>query len=417
MPVTDSSPSPRPFWPPRVEYVAFGLILLAFGVLSGTGLAPLPLKDFVEYWSAGDVFLGGGNPYDPEALNSSLTKALGEERTSTTMMWNPPWTLPLTAPFALLPLRLAHLLWVAVQLTLVLVSANLLWRAYGGGNEPGAWFRATVLLFPPTVFLLVYGQIGALCLFGVAGFLFFMDRDRPIFAGLCVALTAIKPHLLFAFGLYLVLEALVSRRDRIAMLSGALAVAAIAGAAWQINPHVYADYFAALTAPPGTSGFVSVQDWRLPLGSYWLRMSVAPEQFWVQFLPAAIVIAATFVFWRRAPGRRDWLRVAPALVLASLLAAPYGGWLFDLVLLLVPIVHVVLGLSAEAGRRVLAAITGVNIFVLVGMPAIGALALEQYVWFTPVVAVAYGVAIFCLRRTAAERFVPQAQPPLMRAHA
>jgi Glycosyltransferase family 87 len=416
MPVSEESPTPRPFWPPRVEYVAFAIILLAFVFLSSTGLAPLPLKDFVEYWSAGDVFVNGGNPYDPEALNGSLTYALGEERASTTMMWNPPWTLPITAPFAMLPIRLAHILWVALQLALVIVSANMLWRAYGG-NEPGPWFRAAVLLFPPTFFLLVYGQIGALCFFGVAGFLYFMDRDRPMLAGLCVALTAIKPHLLFAFGLYLLLEALVSRRDRIAFLTGAIAVVATAAGAWKINPHVYADYWAALTAPPGTSGFVSVQDWRLPLGSYWLRMNFAPDHFWVQFLPAAVVVAGTFVYWKRAPGQRDWLRVTPVLILASLLAAPYGGWLFDLVLLLVPIVHVVLGLSAEAGRRVLAAIVGLNLFVLVGMPAIGALALEQYVWFTPAVAVAYIVAGYCLRYAGAERFVPQAQPPLLRAHA
>ena len=221
------------------------------------------------------MFLNGGNPYDPESLSGSLSEALGGERASATMMWNPPWTLPLTVPFAILPIRLAHLLWVAVQLTLTLLSANLLWRAYGGRADPGGLFRAAVLLFPPTVFLIVYGQIGALCLFGVAGFLFFMSRDRPVPAGLCVALTAIKPHL-FAFGLYLLLEALVSHRDRIALLTGTIAVVATAVAAWQINPTVYADYFAALSAPPGTTGFVSVQDWRLPLGSYWLRMSVAP---------------------------------------------------------------------------------------------------------------------------------------------
>jgi hypothetical protein len=77
----------------------------------------------------------------------------------------------------------------------------------------------------------------------------------------------------------------------------------------------------------------------------------------------------------------------------------------------------VLGLSAEAGRRVLAVITALNLVVLVGMPAIGALALEQYVWFTPAVAAGYIAVGLWLRRAGAERFVPQAQPPLLRAHA
>src|SRR6476620_2794980 len=103
--------TPHPFWPPRVEYVALALILLRFIVLSSPGVAALPLKDFVEYWSAGDVFLSDGNPYDPEALSGSLSNALGEERSSTTMMWNPPWTLPLTEPFEMRPSRHAPVLW------------------------------------------------------------------------------------------------------------------------------------------------------------------------------------------------------------------------------------------------------------------------------------------------------------------
>jgi hypothetical protein len=306
MPVSHDFPNARPFWPPRVEYVAFAIILLGLAVLSPMGIAPLPLKDFVEYWSAGDVFVHGGNAYDAEALSGSLSGALGQERASPTMMWNPPWTLPLTVPFALLPIKLAHVLWVAVQLTLTLVSANLLWRAFGGRPEPGAWFRAAVILFPPTFFLLVYGQIGAFCLFGIAGFLFFMDRERPVSAGMCVALTAIKPHLLFAFGLYLILEALVCQRTRIALLAATTVLIVAVWGAYQINPHVYGDYVAAMTGAQGSADFVSVQNWRLPLGSFWLRRWAAPDKFWVQFLPAALVALGTVVYWAKVPGRRPW---------------------------------------------------------------------------------------------------------------
>lgn len=381
----------------RPDPILLGLAA-SFVILAGTGVIPLPFRDFVEYWVAGDVFRHGGNPYDAEALSASLRAAVGTERQAVTMMWNPPWTLPLTLPFALLPIRLAHVLWVTGQLGLVLVSMRLLSRVYGVAPPSTGYLRATALLFAPTVFLVVYGQIGGVCLFGMAGFLYFLHRGRPVPAGLCVALTAIKPHLLFAFGLYLLLSALTSRPARVAILAGAAAVVASTAAAWLINPNVYADYVAAMSAPPGTAGYVTVREWKLPLVSYWFRVWTAPERFDVQFLPAAVVTILTPVLWWRWRRMRGWPQVAPVLILLSLLAAPYGGWLFDLVLLLVPVCHAagVIGQSSGTGtiNRVLIGAMVADLVILLAVPAAaGGLWLEQYVWFTPLVALAYIVAL------------------------
>jgi hypothetical protein len=364
-----------------------------FAALVGTGVVALPLRDFVEYWTAGDVFLRGGNPYDAEALSESLRNSLGMERPAITMMWNPPWTLPLTVPFAFLPIRLAHVLWVAVQLALVLYSLHLLTKVYAGLDEVRGRLRAATLLFPPTVYLVVYGQIGGVCLFGVAGFLYFLERGRPCAAGVCVALTAIKPHLLFVFGLYLLLEAVVSRPVRLAVVSGTVAVLLSAGAAWLINPHVYSDYASALNAPPGTAGYVTVREWKLPLGSYWLRMGIDPDQFWLQFVPIVIASLAAVLIWWRTRRNRNWPRITPSLILLSLLAAPYGGWLFDLVLLLVPVCHAASAIRRTHGmpavNHVLAGFIALNAIVLVVIPAVTGLWLDEYYWFTPLVAVGY----------------------------
>jgi Glycosyltransferase family 87 len=376
----------------RPDPVLLGLAA-AFVILAGVGLLPLPLRDFVEYWVAGDVFLHGGNAYDAEALSASLRVALGTERPAVTMMWNPPWTLPLTLPFAALPIRMAHAIWVAGQFGLVVVSVRLLSRVYGVPPPSTGYLRAAALLFPPTVFLIVYGQIGGVCLFGVAGFLYFADRHRPVPAGLCVALTAIKPHLLFAFGLYLVLQAVASRSTRVAVLAGAAAILASATTAWAINPHVYADYVVALNAPHGTSGYVTVREWRLPLGSYWLRMWTSPDRFAVQFLPAAVAATTTPLLWWKWRRTRAWPQVAPVLILLSLLAAPYGGWLFDLVLLLVPVCHAagITGRSngTRALNRMLTGVLVAELVILVALPGVAGLWLEHYVWFTPLVGLGY----------------------------
>jgi uncharacterized protein (DUF983 family) len=279
------------------------------------------------------------------------------------------------------------------------LSVRLLGRLYGIPPTSTGYLRAAALLFPPTVFLVVYGQIGGVCLFGVAGFLYFLDRDRPVPAGLCVALTAIKPHLLFAFGLCLVLSTLTSRPARLAVLAGATAAVGAATAAWLISPHIYAEYFEALNAPPGTAGYVTVREWRLPLGSYWLRMWTAPDRFEVQFMPAAVVTALTPLLWWKWRRTRDWPQVAPALILLSLLAAPYGGWLFDLVLLLVPVCHAAGVIGRTRGtavlNRVLIGVLVVELVILLAVPAVAGLWLEQYAWFTPLVALTY---ILALRR-------------------
>ncbi len=381
--------------------LALGGVVLA--ILAGAGVVKLPPRDFVEYWAAGDVLIRGGNPYDVNALNASLHQALGDDPFHLTMMWNPPWTLPLTVPFALLPIRLAHVLWVAGQLTLVLISVRKLSRVYPGLERVDALMRIAALLFPPTLFLMMFGQIGGVCLFGVAGFLYWHERERPIPAGMCLALTAIKPHLLFAFGLFLILEAIVSRRTRIAVLAG-IATLAVAGAiAALINPQVYSDYMTALAAPPGTAGYVTVREWRLPVFGFWLRMWVDPQRFWIQFVPMAVVAASVPLIWWRTRKRFTWPRITPVLVLLSLLAAPYGGWLFDLVLLLVPLCHAASAIETRLGsrafNRTLAGFIAINLVILLIMRKDLGMWLIAGVWFIPLVAAGYIVALWLAGRS------------------
>jgi hypothetical protein len=375
--------------------------MIGLTVLTAAGVVTLPMRDFEEYWSAGDVFVRGGNPFDARELDESLRAARGEADAPPTMMWNPPWTLPVAAPFSLLPIRLAHPLWVALQLTLVLLSVRLTVDVYGYLENAHGPLTAAALLFPPTVFLLTYAQIGGLCLFGVAGFVWLMTRGRPARAGLCVALTVVKPHLLLAFGMFLLLAAIVSRPARLAVLAGAAAVAVSAGAAWLINPHVYADYFAALNAPPGSAGHVTVREWTVPLVGFWLRMWIAPDRFWIQFLPAAVSAVIAVVLWWKVRHNVDWPRVTPPLVLLSLFSAPYGGWPFDLVLLLVPMCHAASAIGRAYGPRaaklVLIGLAGLGLVVMLGVPVAGK-ALHAYVWLTPLVAAAYAVALFVANR-------------------
>ena len=130
------------------------------------------LNDFAEYWAAGRLNVSGGNPYDPEQL-FVLQKEIGWPEPEPVRMWNPPWTLILLIPFAILPYSLSAALWVILQSLIVLFSVDLLWQFYGGKSSHrwAAWVFA--FLFYPTLYLFKSGNIGAFILLGVAGFLHF----------------------------------------------------------------------------------------------------------------------------------------------------------------------------------------------------------------------------------------------------
>ncbi|HEY2786834.1 MAG TPA: glycosyltransferase family 87 protein [Fimbriiglobus sp.] len=370
-------------------------------VRMSTDPSALPIRDFVEYYSAGRVFLDGGNPYSGPELVEVQRRVLNRpDLDDATMMWNPPWTLTLVAPFAVLPVGVAHKAWMLGQLLCVFGSVWMLWRVYGGAPEKlwVAWGVAAT--FAPVAFVVWWGQIGGLVLLGLAGYLFHITRGRPFIAGLFAALTAIKPHLLFAFGLVLVLEAMTSNRGRKVVLAGAVAVAVAAVAAWVIHPAIYELYRHA-DWEASSSVNVSPKDWIQPNASYWLRVAVDRDRFGIQFLPTAVAAIGVCVYWARKRRAWDWPAELPRLVFVSTLAAAYGAWMFDLVVLLVPVVQAVADLTRQGHARANRTIGLLYLAILFAGALVPMMlqkylsnvgfGLHSYFWFAPAV-LAFSVA-------------------------
>ncbi|WP_050424593.1 glycosyltransferase family 87 protein [Bradyrhizobium tropiciagri] len=126
-----------------------------------------------------------------------------------------PWTYPpqfslLLAPFALIPVGIAYLLFAGSTLTLYLATL----RRLAGDN-----FVLVLMIFFPTIGttlacgqngLLTAGLIGTVCLF---------FEKRPALAGAALGLMIIKPHLAVAFAVYAVL-----RRSWIVVMTAAAVV-------------------------------------------------------------------------------------------------------------------------------------------------------------------------------------------------
>jgi hypothetical protein len=345
------------------------------------GAFDLPLIDFVEYWAAGRLNVHGENPYDAKRMEE-LEFAAGRAE-DVILMWNPPWALPLVMPLGLLDCRTAHLLWLALLLGVVAWCADALWRMYGGPVEQRrlAWLLSFTFL--PTLFALKTGQIAPLLLLGLVLFMACVRQGRDFLAGAALLLLALKPHLLYLFWIALLFWCAAERRWKI--LGGGLTATAVALAlALACNPAVLGQYLHTLTHRPPAQ-------YRSPTLGMALRLLLGEEQFRLQFLALVPGLLWLPFYWRRHRRAWDWNEHLPMLAFVSLLTAAYGAWLFDLVLLLPPLLQVV-ATHCRADRRTswLAAATVYLAFNLVAVLQLSRAAeYFEFLWMTPALLLAY----------------------------
>ena len=370
---------------------------LAAGAL-GAGPAVVG-PDFFEYRAAAEVLAGGGNPYDAERL-LELQRPQGlTDRNSppdaprATMMWNPPWVAPLILPFGPLPWRGGYLAWCALQTWLVAASALLLWGVYGADSGTGPrGYRAALAVaavFPPTVWVVTAGQISGYLLFGLAGFAAGMRAGRPGLAGAALALTAVKPHLFLPLVAALGCSATRDRPARKAVLAGGAVIALAALSPLPLRPGIWADYLAA-TAAPTDEFHYAPEDWISPIPAGWLRRELDLPLAW-QFVPSYVAALGLAGYWFAERREWDWPRELPAAVLASVVTTGYGAWVFDLVVLLVPLTHAAGVLARSGSGR--AQLSGAAALLAFAALALGRV-LPVELWSTAVAAGWAAVAAF-----------------------
>ena len=334
--MADTLPPPKPG---RLRQLLVGfaaVVVVAAGAVVVRGLDWYPV-DFLEFWAAGQLMLSGDNPYDQVRVLAVERELVGDGLDEAIVFWYPPWTLPLVVPFMLMPAATAVKLLILSQLALVVLAANRAWRAFAGLAADPKTILLITATFAPTLVLLRSGQITGWCLCGLAGHAAALRSGRPILAGVCAALTATKPHLLAVFGLSLLIDAVVSSSGRrVVMAGGALLLTATA-IVELANPGTVGNYITA-AGQPASAEVRTLQQWPTPTVGYVLRVNVAPDRFAVQFVPLAIAAVGLVALRLRIGANWNPVAAVPWLTLVSLIAAPYGVWSYDLILLLVPIV-------------------------------------------------------------------------------
>jgi hypothetical protein len=290
------------------------------------------INDFIEYWVATKLLLGGGNSYSPAELLAGQ-QALGRNQTDPLLMWNPPWTLSFTLPFGSLDYHTAQFTWFLLHSLIIFLGARLLWSDYGGSPETSRYATLSVLAFAPIYLVLMLGQIGPLVLLGLIGFIAGIKRKKGFLAGASLTLVSIKPHLTYLVWLALLLWAV--KRQPWTMVAG-FAIAAMLAVSIPLffNPQIYSHYKDLLQ----TGEVVRPLDWATPSLGTALAELLAISDAWIRWLPSLIGVVWFLRYWARHAETWDWLSELPLLSVVSAASASFV-WTFDHVVFLPAVIQ------------------------------------------------------------------------------
>ena len=273
-------------------------------------------RDFVAFWSTGQLLAHHANPYNANAL-LQLERAAGFPAHYDVMyMLNPPWNLPLVYPIGFLGVHAASIAWSLIQLACLFASIYMLWAMYGRQRNLRIVLGYT---FAPALICLIMGQLTLFALLGLVLFLRFY-RTHPFSAGMALWFCLLKPHLLLPFGLVMLVWIFQSKNFRV--LFGTLSSVAASGAiALYLAPQSWSQYLTAFRNPGSQYAFV-------PCVSVLLRVWISKNTSGLEYAPCVVAsVWALIYFWRRR-ANWDWNADGALLILISILVAPYA-WLYD----------------------------------------------------------------------------------------
>jgi hypothetical protein len=388
-----------------VWLLRIGVLMLAIGLLYSRreqllhARGIVKVEDFGAYWTACQLNLAGVNPHSIDDLRV-LQQAIDPGREDILLPWSPPWMLAYLVPFCGMSFTAARWSWLILQVAVLFGCAEAAWRLYGGPRHRHwlGWLLA--FSFYPSLQMLGLGQFSLYNLVGLLGFLHFARKGQWWRAGLCAGLASAKPQVMFLFWLAVLLWSIDRRRW--AVLGGAaITVLALTGLVVASNPAVLWQYAAAMAHHPPAQMIPPT------IGSV-LRYLFGEERFWLAFVPAGLGTLWLVIHYRRHRHHWTWPERLPLLLFVGYLTTPYG-WIYDQVILLIPLVQVAVW---AAGRRPVVGWSLLACFVVLNMTAVAmnVLHCEEYRfwWLAPVWFVSY----LALRQAErAVRFLPTGISP------
>jgi hypothetical protein len=361
--------------------VAVCVVTFAFAVIGAFGSmfakSAAGSKDYVEYWTSGQLLTHNGNPYDPDAILKLERSAGAPADAPALVMGNPPSALLLVLPLGLVGATSGEYLWELLLVAGLVASIQKIRLMHGRPNNLLHWLGYA---FAPALACLLAGQVSIFILLGLVYFLAW-HRSHPVLAGMSLWFCLLKPHLFLPFGVVLLIWIVFTRSYRI--LTGiAMALVASSAVITVLDPRVWRQYSQMM-------GMERLDRLPMPCIASLLRTYVPPHTLWLQCLPAAAACAwAVIYFWKRRE-RWDWIEDGSLLILISVLVAPYT-WFTDQAVLIPAVLH---GAYRARSRNLIAvlALTSATVEceMLRGFPLMHS---AYYLWTTPAWLVCYLLA-------------------------
>lgn len=241
--------------------------------------------DFYRLWYGARVLLlEHRDPYDPQATLEMQQALYGRPALISEgqpAFYYPMPVLLLVAPFALLPYPLAASAWLCLLLFAVAAAVGVaLWGLRWCVSPLGmAVLVLWALILFPVLWSVLLGQIAALLLLPLNVGLAALLHKRDGLAGVCLALTALKPQMVCLLLPMLVVWALF---NRCWYLLGALVATllALGGVSWLLLPVWPAHFLASVTRCATVSPFAAplqilLEGWLgLPVRWLWIGVGI-----------------------------------------------------------------------------------------------------------------------------------------------
>lgn len=342
-----------------------GVILIVIAVMAlALNAVNLPFvgRDFISFWTGAQALRAGHSPYD-QAFQMAVQQANGWDTRTELFPFHPyvypPWLAILIWPLTWLPYRQALAVWLALNLVLAAVAMIVLIGVLRPRNRraalPLAWLM--LFLYLPVLHGLVVGQTHLLLLFLMTITMWASTTRHDRVAGLALGLMSIKPQvglvLAAVFGVYW----LTQRRWQavLSLILTGLVCAAISFVFvpnWVTDMLAASDRFTALTGLPLLpSGF---RDYPTVYAA--VRVGLTQSPILLLTAPAALAALVLWAVRRRSIAQLPrWFSM---VVLAGLLLITPYARVYELTLLLAPLLYVWLTTDIRASRLTRVAIVG-----------------------------------------------------------
>jgi hypothetical protein len=331
----------RPIVALLIVLAALVLLVLATSIIPFT--APASYGDFQAYWSASYLLARGQDFTDLDLLLQVEQMKTGWTHDFVMTTWNPPWLLVLLIPYTWLLFRQAAWLWLFTNIGLIFAASLLGWRVFHGPGRRVKYDWIALLLaflFVPTLLALFVGQVNTLVYFGLAGFLFFYKEDRPFTAGAVLALTLVKPHLVYVTLPIVLLIAARERHWRVWWGLGSV-ILLLTGIAFGLRPMFVLDYGRSVTTG-------NLLNWQTPTIGGILTLWWGWD--WSKWI-GLLILPLTVGLWYWRPDWSTLLTWVNGTLLISLFTAPFG-WGYDAIVLLLPILQMAAwAVTGHLGQR------------------------------------------------------------------